>query len=100
MGHAIFLTNQNRYWIEYPMRKEVQRDWDFRIHERRVLKGELKWNPNKEEKITATKERRAKFTLKNQYRCSWKDYSNLNKFENFMKENVKYPQFKYLKIVV
>ena len=62
-GYAIFLTNASYYW-SYPKNSHTI-DADFRIHQSRVLAGELKWRDGKRETIH----------IKNIYDLNWQDYS-------------------------
>jgi len=71
VGYAIFLTNDSAYW-SYP-RKNHTVDADFRIHQDRVITGNLNWSPN----ASAGTKRSRKETIqtKNTYNLTWRDYS-------------------------
>ncbi len=70
LGFAIFLTNESTFWRE-SIRDTV--DKDFRIHEERIIKGELRWGEKASEGTRAG--RKEPLKLKGKYRLSWHDYS-------------------------
>ena len=72
-GYAIFLTNDPNYW-RTPI-KEDSIDRDFRIHDGRMLHGELKWSERASKGTTMGREK--PIILKGRYRIRWRDYSNL-----------------------
>ncbi|MGQ4876932.1 MAG: hypothetical protein ACP6IY_22940, partial [Promethearchaeia archaeon] len=88
-GFAIFLTNDKNYWNNS---NRNTKDKEFRIHNNRIIKGELKWNGIISEKIE--KERGSTIDIKGNYLLTWKNYSNLN-IE--IQKNKKIPdKFRYL----
>lgn len=75
-GFALLLTNYPAYWKQG---RECTKDEQFRIHEDKVLYGNLDW---KKDTSKGTKGGRIeKIKLKGSYEVKWKDYSNL-KVEN------------------
>ena len=74
VGYAIFLTNDRTYWN--PPTKDQVRDVAFRLHEGRVLEGELRWAAGT---AKGTMEGHAHaITLNGSYRLGWRDYSELS----------------------
>ena len=90
VGFAVLLTNDPSYW-EAPQRGwEDTSDAAFRVHEGRVIKGEMKWSESASE---GTKEgRQEPINLKGSYDINWRDYSILNE--------EKYGKFRYLVVAV
>jgi len=68
VGIAIMLTNDAGYW--QPAKRDDQKDRAFRIHEGRILRGELGWPPE-----ARTGDGRPTLSLRGQYTCAWQDYS-------------------------
>jgi len=88
IGFAIFLTNDEKYWEPQITNNTI--DSEFRIHESRELKKELKWNA-KASKGTI-RGRGKPLNLKNHYTLHWNDYSSFSQSGS--------NQFKYLLIRV
>ena len=87
-GFAILLTNDPLYWK--PPGREGTNDAEFRIHDRRTIKGEMKWAP---EASPGTKRgREGSICLKGSYPLQWQDYG--------IGGHGKYQQFRYLAIQV
>ncbi|WMT18104.1 hypothetical protein [Parageobacillus toebii] len=73
-GIVVLLTNDHLYWTE-PMRPNTV-DCEFRIHENRIITGELKWQ---ERASAGTKENRdAPIFIKGRYQLKWHHYSTIN----------------------
>lgn len=91
-GYAIFLTNDKLYWQE--PRQNTTQDEQFRLHEGRILKGQLKWRKDTKAS-TMTKKRMQPIKLENEYELNWKDYN----YKNFCvaKRNCR---FRYLAIKI
>lgn len=74
VGYAIFLTNDRTYW-NLPIKDPV-RDVAFRLHEGRVVEGELRWAAGT---AKGTMEGHADaIILKDSYHLGWRDYSELS----------------------
>jgi hypothetical protein len=87
-GIAILLTNDHLYWN--PPTKSHTVDSYFRIHENRVLTGELKWL---EHASSGTmKDREAPIVIKGTYKLQWQHYSTVS--------NEKHGEFCYLAVHV
>jgi len=72
IGYAIFLTNDSAYWSRGRESQTV--DADFRIHQDRLVTGELNWSPNASK---GTKRNREEpIHIKNTYNLNWRDYSD------------------------
>jgi hypothetical protein len=72
IGYAILLTNDRTYWSE--SRKTDAVDSAFRLHEGRVLQGEVTWGSKAS---AGTKHRReTPIALRGKYTLSWKGYSS------------------------
>lgn len=74
VGYALLLTNDRSYWKASAKNDTV--DSDFRLHESRILSGELAWSPNAA--TGTTKGREKPITLEDSYTMSWRDYSTLS----------------------
>ena len=89
-GFAVLLTNDPSYW-EPPQRGwEDTSDAAFRIHEGKVIKGEMDWSEEAAEGAKKGKEKPIK--LKGSYDDNWRDYSTL--------KEEKYGKFRYLVVEV
>jgi len=88
MGYAIFLTNDSAYWT--PSRSNQTVDAGFRIHEGRILTGDLGWSLGASEGTMRGREGRLR--VKDAYNMNWKDYSEISKKS--------YGRFRYLLIEV
>ncbi len=71
-GYVVAMTNDPLYWN--PGRQNTA-DADFRLHEGRLLSGELTWGPKAGP--GTTKGRRQPLRLVRDYRCRWLPYSQL-----------------------
>ena len=89
-GFAVLLTNDPSYW-EPPQRGwEGTSDAAFRIHEGKVIKGEMDWS---EEASTGVKKGREKSVkLSGSYGLNWRNYSIL--------DEEKYGKFQYVVVEV
>ena len=87
-AHMVFVTNDPVYWN--PPRRPDTFDAAFRLHERRVVFGEMKWSPRAAAGTRAGRE--YPIRLKGSYHLQWKDFSNLGTDE--------YGEFRYLAIPV
>ncbi|AWI13517.1 hypothetical protein CQJ30_15990 [Caldibacillus thermoamylovorans] len=87
-GIAILLTNDHLYWNE-PTRANTV-DSYFRIHENRVLTGELKWLEHAS--AGTIKERENPIVIKGTYKLQWQHYSTVS--------NEKHGEFCYLAVHV
>ena len=89
-GFTVLLTNDPSYW-EPPKRGwEDRTDGAFRVHEGRIIKGEMKWSDLASEGTKEGKEEPIK--LRGAYDVNWRDYS-------ILKEE-KYGKFRYLVVAV
>lgn len=88
VGFAVFLTNDPSYWK--PPRKQNPVDAEFRIHESKAIKGDMKWDPRTSP--GTKKGRECPIRLKGSYECNWRDFSSFG--------GEKYEQFRYLAIEV
>jgi hypothetical protein len=80
-GFAIFLTNCQAYWKK-SINEENAVDKEFRIHNERSIKGELKW---KEGASSGTMGKREEpIILKDEYTSNWQIYSDLKENSRFM----------------
>ena len=74
VGYAIILTNDHTYWNR--PRKVDTVDANFRIHEGRLLSGQLGWDPRASE---GTQEKRTdSIRLDGSYPLVWRDYSSVD----------------------
>ena len=71
-GAVVALTNDPLYWTAGT---EDTADADFRLHEGRLLSGDLAWGPNAGS--GTTKGREQPLRLVGAYRCHWLPYSQL-----------------------
>jgi len=74
VGYAIFLTNDSAYWTIPRSNQTV--DASFRIHDGRILTGELSWAPGASEGTMHGREDR--LHVKGAYNLKWKDYSEIS----------------------
>ena len=82
-GYAIILTNDSAYW-KSPATETI--DAEFRIHEGRILNGELAWST--EAGAGTMRKREKPIKLTGTYKLSWKDYSQVS--------STSYGKFRYL----
>ena len=82
-GYAIILTNDSAYW-KSPATETI--DAEFRIHEGRILNGELAWGTEVGAGTMRGREKPIKLT--GTYKLSWKDYSQVS--------STSYGKFRYL----
>ena len=99
-GFAVILTNEPSYSREGSL-KRGSNHYDFRIHEGRVVTGELAWlDPT----AGGAKKRQEPINLKGSYDLRWQDYSEIPE----LPENLEIPlmyqgkhrQFRYLAVAV
>ncbi len=87
-GFAIFLTNDSAYWR--PPINQFSVDADFRIHEGRIVHGNLNWG---EKASAGTKHNREEnLVLNGTYAMKWRDYSQ--------PDMATYGKFRYLLVDV
>ena len=82
-GYAIILTNDSSYWKSTATETI---DTKFRIHDGRVLNGELDWHPETSSGTMRGREKPIKLT--GTYKLNWKDYSQVS--------GTSYGKFRYL----
>ena len=82
-GYAVILTNDSGYW-KSPTTETV--DAEFRMHEGRILNGELAWGT--EAGAGTMRKREKPIKLTGTYKLSWKDYSQVS--------STSYGKFRYL----
>ena len=82
-GYAVILTNDSAYW-KSPTTETV--DAEFRMHEGRILNGELAWSM--EAGAGTMRKREKPIKLTGTYKLSWKDYSQVS--------STSYGKFRYL----
>ncbi len=82
-GYAIILTNDSSYWKSTATETI---DTKFRIHDGRVLNGELAWRPEASSGTMRGREKPIKLT--GTYKLNWKDYSQVS--------GTSYGKFRYL----
>jgi hypothetical protein len=74
-GTLIFLTNDKSYYVE-PIKETATVDQDFRLHQGKVVAGQLRWG---EQTGKGTmKNREAAIQLKGSYRMNWESYSKID----------------------
>ncbi len=88
VGYAVFLTNDSAYWKIPPNNQTV--DAAFRIHEGRLVSGQLSWEEKASQGTTAGRVR--PILLAGTYHLSWLDYSIVG--------NMPYGKFRYLLVQV
>lgn len=88
VGYAIFLTNDSAYWKSPRNRGTV--DADFRIHQGRVLNGNLRWGSGASKGTMRSREE--VILLKGVYGLNWQDYSEPDK--------ASYGKFRYLLVKI
>jgi len=88
MGYAVFLTNDSAYWK--PPRNSGTVDADFRIHQGRVLTGNLQWGTGASKGTMRSREHT--ISIKGVYSLNWQDYSKPSK--------ASYGKFRYLLVEV
>lgn len=84
VAYAIFLTNDSAYWA--PPRSNQTVDAGFRIHEGRILTGEVCWAFGASEGTRRGRE--GKLHVRRTYTLNWKDYSEVSQKS--------YGKFRYL----
>lgn len=89
-GFAVLLTNDPSYWGPPRRGWENTSDAAFRLHEEKMIKGEMKWSERAGK--GTTKEREEPIKLRGTYDVNWRDYS-------ILKEE-KYGKFRYLVVEV
>ncbi len=87
-GVAILLSNEPIYWGQ-PRRPDTQ-DAEFRIHEGRVVEGDLGWTGKPAE--GTNRRRKERIRILGRYTCKWSDYSKIG--------DGRFGQFRYLSIEV
>ena len=70
VGYAVLLTNDSAYWAR-SQRQTV--DADFRLHQGRVLEGDLQWSDGASEGTKRGRE--DPLTLRGRYTINWQEYS-------------------------
>ena len=88
VSYAIFLTNDSAYWR--PPRDSQTVDASFRIHQGRILAGELRWGSGASKGTMKTREE--PIFIKGVYNLDWQNYSNPSEEP--------YGKFKYLLVEV
>ena len=88
MGYAVFLTNDSAYWK--PPRNSGTVDADFRIHQSRVLTGNLHWGSGASKGTVRGRE--DAISIKGVYSLNWQDYSKPSR--------ASYGKFRYLLVEV
>ena len=71
-GYAVLLTNDSSYWNAPRSQNTV--DSDFRIHEGRVISGELTWATHASS--GTVKSRESPIEIQGSYGLRWQEYSN------------------------
>lgn len=71
VGYAILLTNDSSYWTGPGKTDTV--DAKFRVHDARILEGELGWGPNASDGTMKGREKLLK--LRGRYVVEWMDFS-------------------------
>jgi hypothetical protein len=82
-GYAVILTNDSAYWKSSTTETV---DAEFRMHEGRILNGELAWSTKAGAGTMRKREKPIKLT--GTYKLSWKDYSQVS--------STSYGKFRYL----
>lgn len=90
VGFVVLLTNDPSYWGSPQRGWENRTDGAFRIHEGRVIKGEMEWSERASE--GTKKGREESISLRGSYELNWRDYSTFNE--------EKYGKFRYLLVEV
>ena len=89
-GFAVLLTNDPSYWAPPYQGWENRTDGDFRIHEGRIIEGEMRWS---ERTSDGTKKgREGAIKLRSVYDVNWRDYSSVNE--------ARHGEFRYLVVEV
>jgi len=83
-AYAIFLTNDSAYWKQ-PLDKQTV-DASFRIHQGRIVTGELRWGTDASKGTTHGREESIR--IKGSYNFNWRNYSRV--------AETSYGIFKYL----
>jgi len=86
VGYALFLTNDSAYWKSPMVLGTV--DESFRIHQGKVITGELRWGSKASQGTTRTREK--SITIKGWYKLNWQDYSEPS--------DDSYGKFRYLSV--
>jgi len=71
VGYGVFLTNDSAYWT--PPRDTQTVDADFRVHQGRIVTGELRWGPGASAGTMHSREQA--ILLTGVYKFDWQDYS-------------------------
>ena len=72
VGFVVLLTNDPSYWGSPQRGWENRTDGAFRIHEGRVIKGEMEWSERASE--GTKKGREESISLRGSYEFNWRDY--------------------------
>ena len=89
-GVAVLLTNDSAYLKSPTSRWETNNDAAFRLHERRVVTGNLRWSERTGKGTMSGRE--DPIHLEGSYMMHWRDYSRLGERNN--------QQFRYLAVAV
>ena len=90
VGFAVLLTNDPSYWGPPRQGWGNTSDAAFRLHEGKIIKGEMKWSERAGKGTTKGREEPVK--LRGTYEVNWRDYSILGEG--------KYGKFRYLVVEV
>lgn len=74
-GFAIILSNESALWKQPVLREKVPNDIEYRIHNGRVLEGELKWGQKTGQ--GTMKGRESSLNLLGTYKLNWHHYSKV-----------------------
>ncbi len=75
LGFSIMLTNDSGYCEKIKDENVKYKDIDFRIHQGKILKGELKWKYEPSKGTTSGRE--YPLILEGEYSLDWRTYSDL-----------------------
>ena len=78
IGYAVLLTNDSAYWQE--PREEEPVDANFRLHDDRVVKGNLNWG---EGAAIGARRGREQLQLQGRYQLHWSNYSFVEGHGNY-----------------
>lgn len=84
IGYVVFLSNDSAYWK--PPREMSSIDSDYRLHQDRVITGELRWGGAASKGTIKGKER--PLIIRGNYRINWATYSKV--------AQIPYGEFRYL----
>lgn len=74
-GFAIILSNESALWNQPVLRDKIPNDIEYRIHNEKVLEGELNWGPNTGQ--GTMKGRESSLNLLGTYKLNWLPYSKV-----------------------